>query len=268
MIYFLLGDAMEMFDYKKKYGQNFLNDKTIIEKIVDSIPASCNDLIIEIGPGSGALTKIMKRFGAHILAFEIDKETSKFLSKLEDEKTKIIYNDFLESDIDKCISEIEYSNLYIIGNIPYYITTPIIKKITNLEARVNEVVLMVQKEFADRICAEPGSKNYGSLTVYIRSKYNVKKIEDVNKKSFTPVPKVDSSVIKLSPHDNYQIENKIGFENFIKEAFKFKRKTLKNNLTNYNLDLVNITLNKYGYSISNRAEEIPVEIFIDLYNSL
>ena len=263
-----MGDSMEKFNYKKKYGQNFLNDNNITDKIVNSIDASNNDLIIEIGPGSGALTKKLKKYGSHLIAFELDKETERFLSKLEDDKTQVVYNDFLEADVNCYINKINYSKLHIIGNIPYYITTPIIKKIISLDANISEIILMVQKEVADRLSAKERSREYGSLTVYIGSMYDVIKLIDVNKKYFTPEPKVDSTVIKLIPNGKYQIKNRENFELFLKNAFKFKRKTLKNNFNNYDLDKIQLILNKYNLSINNRAEEIPIKVFVDLYNNL
>lgn len=270
MVYDILltGDDMEKFNYKKKYGQNFLNDNNIVDKIVNSIDAGSDDLIIEIGPGSGALTKKLKNYKSHIIAFELDKETERFLSKLEDDKTQIVFNDFLEADVESYINETNFSKLHVIGNIPYYITTPIIKKVMNLNVDVSEVVLMVQKEVADRLSAKPGSKNFGSLTVFIGSMYDVFKITDVSKKCFIPEPKVDSSVIKLIPNNKYQIENREKFELFLKNAFKYKRKTIKNNLDNYDLNKVQQVLSKYNLSTSNRAEEVPIDVFVDLYNNL
>ena len=134
------------FNFKKKFGQNFLTDKTVIDIIVSLIPATENDLIIEVGPGAGALTKKLKKYNANLIAYEIDHDTEEYLLPLEDDKTKIIYDDFLKRDIKQDIKDIKYDTLYIIGNLPYYITTPIITNIINSGLDVKKIVIMIQKK--------------------------------------------------------------------------------------------------------------------------
>ena len=148
---------MSKFVFKKKFGQNFLKNQDIIDKIVDSIEPTEDDLIIEIGPGSGALTKKLKKYDATLIAFEIDLETKQYLDKLEDKKTQIIYQDFLTADILEILDKYNFTNLYIIGNLPYYITTPIIEHIIKLNLNVSSMVFMVQKEVADRFLSKPKS---------------------------------------------------------------------------------------------------------------
>ena len=118
---------MNSFNFKKKYGQNFLINDNVLNRIADSINPTEDDLIIEIGPGSGTLTKKLKKYNANLVCFEIDTDTKVFLDKLEDDKTRIIYEDILETNINEIISSIKYKDLYIVGNLPYYITTKIIK---------------------------------------------------------------------------------------------------------------------------------------------
>ena len=141
---------MSSFNFKKKFGQNFLKDSKILNDIVNSIPIKENDLVIEIGPGAGALTKCIKNTKCNLLCYEIDTELERYLSLLEDNKTKIIYDDFLNRDIKVDIKDIKYDSLYIIANLPYYITTPIIEKIIDSNIDINSCVFMVQKEVADR----------------------------------------------------------------------------------------------------------------------
>ena len=252
---------------KKSLGQNFLKDDNILNKIADSIETN-NDLIIEIGPGMGALTKKLINKNSYVLAYEIDERTKDYLLPLENDKTKIIYKDFLETNIKEDIKDIRYTNIYIIANIPYYITTPIIEHIIESNIDVESMVLLVQKEVAERFSAKPKSKDYGSLTVYLNYYFEVKKLFDVKNTCFSPVPKVDSAVIKFTKKDNnYNIDSK-KFSKFIKECFSMKRKTLKNNLKNYDFEMIKGILEDHNYLESVRAEEIDLETFIEIFKKL
>ena len=253
--------------FKKQYGQNFLMDKNILDKISSSICPGKNDLIIEIGPGSGNLTKRLKEYKANLVCFEIDKSLDKYLNLLEDDKTKVVYEDFINVNLEEFVKNYNYENIYVIANIPYYITTPIIEKITFSNIKVKSLLLMVQKEVADRLSSTNGNREYGYITVLLNAFYNINKLFNVNRNSFYPVPNVDSAIIKLDSKEC----NLLDFEKFnklIKNAFRFKRKTLKNNLIGYDLNLVDSLLGKYGYSLSNRAEEIPVDVYINVANKL
>lgn len=251
--------------FKKKYGQNFLVDKNILDKISESINPKKDDLIIEIGPGSGNLTKRLKEYGSNLICFEIDTSLNKFLDVLVDDKTKIIYDDFMNVNLDDYVNENKYNNIYVIANIPYYITTPIIEKITFSNIKVKSLTLMVQKEVADRLSSNSGNKEYGYITVFLNAFYNINKLFNVNRNSFFPVPNVDSAIIRLDSIDN-NINDFDKFNRLIKNAFKFKRKTLKNNLNGYDLDYINDILRKYNYSLNNRAEDIPVDVYIEIAN--
>ena len=253
--------------FKKQYGQNFLMDKNILDKISSSICPSENDLIIEIGPGSGNLTKKLKEYKANLVCFEIDKTLDKYLNLLVDAKTKIVYEDFMNVNLDEFVKKYNYENIYVIANIPYYITTPIIEKITFSNIRVKSLLLMVQKEVADRLSSTNGNREYGYITVLLNAFYDINKLFNVNKNSFYPVPNVDSAIIKLDSKE-CNILNFEKFNKLIKNAFRFKRKTLKNNLIGYDLELINNLLGEYGFSLSNRAEDIPVEVYINIANKL
>ncbi len=253
--------------FKKQYGQNFLMDKNILDKISSSICPSENDLIIEIGPGSGNLTKKLKEYRANLVCFEIDKTLDKYLNLLVDAKTKIVYEDFMNVNLDEFVKKYNYENIYVIANIPYYITTPIIEKITFSNIRVKSLLLMVQKEVADRLSSTNGNREYGYITVLLNAFYDINKLFNVNKNSFYPVPNVDSAIIKLDSKE-CNILNFEKFNKLIKNAFRFKRKTLKNNLIGYDLELINNLLGEYGFSLSNRAEDVPVEVYINIANKL
>ena len=253
---------------KKSLGQNFLIDNSIIDRIVDVIPAQENDLIIEIGPGMGALTSKLKNKNTNIICYELDTDLKPYLNKLEDNKTKIIYQDILNSNISYDIKDINYNNLYIVGNLPYYITTPIIKHLISLQLKVKEMVFMVQEEVANRFTAKPKTHEYGSITLYLNYYYKVEKIFRVSKKCFNPEPKVESAIIKFKERLNKPNINEEKYFKLINDSFKMKRKTLKNNLNNYDFNKVKEIFNKYNLDDSVRAEELSEEIFIDILNNL
>lgn len=252
---------------KKKYGQNFLIDQTVLEKISNSVLACENDLIIEIGPGKGALTTKLATKLSNIVAYEIDRDLIPILNKLKLEKLNVKNIDFLKSDITNDIKNINYEKLFIVGNLPYYITTPILEHIIKSNIKHESVTIMVQLEVANRFLAEPKTKNYGYFTVYLQHFYKIKRLVNVKNTSFDPAPKVESAVIQLVPKENIKDLNEDYF-NFIKECFKEKRKTLKNNLRNYNLEIINNILIKNNLNLQARAEECSEEIFIQIYENL
>ena len=253
---------------KKSLGQNFLVDNNIIEKIIGEITSDSNDLIVEIGPGRGALTKKLKEKGSFLIAYELDRDLEDILFEFEDNRTKIIWQDFLKSNIKEDIKNINYNNLFIIGNLPYYITTPIIEHIIDSNINFKKLVIMVQKEVADRFLANPKTKDYGYISVLLQYYFDIKKVCNVSKYSFNPVPKVESTVLSFRVKKiraDVDIEK---YKEFLKIAFRQKRKTLKNNLSNYDWDKVKLVLDIHNLSESVRAEEIDGDIFIELFNAL
>ena len=253
---------------KKSLGQNFLIDINVIQKISDSINPSTDDLIIEIGPGMGALTCVLKEKNAHLICYEIDNDLKMYLNKYEDDKTKIIYQDILNSNIKEDIKNINYNKLYIVGNLPYYITTPIIKYLIESNLDIEEMLFMVQDEVADRFSALPKNKDYGSITLYLKYYFNVTKLFKVSKICFNPVPKVESAVIRLKKRINKPNVLKDEYFKLINDSFKMKRKTLKNNLSDYDFTKVKEVLDKYHLSENVRAEELSEEVFVDILNNL
>ena len=184
------------FDYKKSLGQNFLKAKNIINKIADSINPTKKDLIIEIGPGAGALTKELVKKESDVICFEIDTRLKEMLEQIDNNKLTVVFKDFLSININDYIDQTKYKNLYFVGNLPYYITTAIINKIVK-ESNPYEITIMVQKEVADRFSAKPGTKDYGSISVFLQYNFDIERVCNVSKTCFEPVPKVDSSVIKF-----------------------------------------------------------------------
>ena len=255
------------FDFKKKYGQNFISDESLIERISTLVSPNEDDLIIEIGPGAGALTSYLVKYNTNYLAYEIDRELDKYLSKYNSDKFNIIYDDFLKRDIKEDIKGINYNNLYIIGNLPYYITTNILMKLIDSNIDITKCVFMVQKEYGDRLTALPGNREYGSITVLLDYFFNIKEEFIVTRDKFKPVPNVDSVIISLTSKEKEEIDiNK--YKELVKDAFQFKRKTLRNNLKKYDLDAIEQLLNKYNHTLSDRAEEIDYNIYVDIVKTL
>lgn len=256
---------MRDFKYKKSLGQNFLNDNNIINKIVNSLDINENDLIIEIGPGAGALTKELCLRSNNVYSFEIDKRLENTLSHINN--SHIIYEDFLRVNLKDFIKDKKYNNVKIIGNLPYYITTPIINKITD-EIDAEKIIIMIQKEVANRFMAKSSTKEYGSISVYLQYNYNIKKICDVNRRCFYPIPNVDSMVIELSKRDKEVLNNIEEFNKLIKDSFKLKRKNLRNNLINYDLVKIEKLLKDLNKDLSFRAEELTVSDYVYISNEL
>ena len=253
---------------KKSLGQNFLKDELILKKISESITTTPKDLILEIGPGTGALTKYLANKNSNLICYEIDTRMKDLLKKYENEKTKIIYKDILESNILEDIKDVSYENIYIIANIPYYITTPIIKKVMELP-KLESMTLLVQKEVAERLSSKPGNKCYGSLTVYLNYYFHIDYLFTVKNTCFEPAPKVDSAVITFkSKETKPEVKNPETLFKLIEDSFKQKRKTLKNNLKNYNWSKIFEVLQKNNLPENIRAETLPLDIFIEITNNI
>lgn len=257
------------FDFKKSLGQNFLNDENIIDKIVKNSGIDKDTLVIEIGPGAGALSRKTIPLSGYTILYEIDTRLKDILNDVlkDNYNYKIIFNDVLKQNIKEDIREYNYKKIYVVANLPYYITTPIISKVID-EIYPDKVVVMIQEEVADRLCAQVGNKDYAMITVLLGSRYDIKKLFRVGRNCFTPSPNVDSAVISLIKHNKYDIKNMDIFDKFIKDAFKFKRKNLRNNLKGYDLLKIEKILNDNNYSLSDRAEIIPISLFVEIANSL
>lgn len=257
------------FDFKKSLGQNFLYDENIIDKIVKCSEIDKDTLVIEIGPGAGALSKKTIPLSGYTILYEIDTRLKDILNDVlkNYNNYKIIFNDVLKQDIKSDISRYDYKKIYVVANLPYYITTPIITKLID-EISPDKIVIMIQEEVADRLSAVVGGRDYGMITVSLGARYNIKKLFKVGRNCFKPAPNVDSAVISLERHDKYTIKNNDVFDKLIKDAFKYKRKNLKNNLVGYDLAKIERILIENGFNLSDRAEVIPVSLFVDIANNL
>lgn len=261
---------MEDFNFKKKYGQNFLKDKNKVKKIVDSANIKDNSLVIEVGPGGGILTTELSLKADNVLCYEIDLELKPILeNKFSKNNVKIIFDDFLNRNIENDIEKYNYDNLYFISNVPYYITTPILMKLINSSLNFDKIVIMVQEEVGERFSAKPNSKDYSSITVFLNYYFDVKKEFKVNRLEFNPVPNVDSEVISFTrKKELLKLKDKELFFKLVKDSFKFKRKNIKNNLKGYNLDIIERILKSNNLDLTSRAEQLPIEVFVEMSNEL
>jgi 16S rRNA (adenine1518-N6/adenine1519-N6)-dimethyltransferase len=259
------------FSFKKKLGQNFIIDDNIIRSIVDKSNIKPNSLIIEVGPGAGALTRFLALKAKKVLSYEIDIKLKPILDKTlsEYKNVQVIYDDFLKRNIKKDIEE-SYDGIYLVANLPYYITTPIVTKIINDSIKVDEIIIMIQKEVGQRFMAIPKQKNYNSLSIFLDYYFEIKKLFDVSRNVFNPKPNVDSIVLSLKRREKTKVlvKDEELFFDLIRDSFKYKRKTIKNNLFNYNLDIIKEVLEKYNLDLNARGEEITIEQFAEIANNL
>lgn len=268
-----MGDLVEKYNvkFKKKFGQNFLKDNSIVKKIVDVAGIQGNSLVIEVGPGGAIMTRELAKVAVNVLAYEIDIDLKEELNKRIGEFSNInlIFQDFLTTDLPFDVSHYEYDNLYFVSNVPYYITTPIIVKLISSGLHFKKIVMMVQKEVGDRFSTASGSREYGSISVLLQYYFDVKCEFFVSRNEFVPVPNVDSVVVSFSEkNDKLPLKSFSFFEQIVQDSFQFKRKNLRNNLKKYDLDIVSSVLSKYGKDLSVRAEALDVYVFVDLANAL
>ncbi len=261
---------MENFKFKKKYGQNFLKDKKIVEKIVDCANIKDDSLVIEVGVGAGILTDFLSKEATNVLSYEIDQELREPLEKkYNNSNVQIIFDDFLKRNINNDIKSKNNKHLYFISNLPYYITTPILIKLIESHIDFEKIVIMVQEEVGERFSATPGNKNYGSITVFLNYFFKIEREFKVNRQEFYPVPNVDSEIISFTKKE---ITNRATDEDklfkLIRDSFRYKRKTIKNNLHDYNIEKIEAILEKNGLSLLSRAEQIPIDVYVEISNSL
>jgi 16S rRNA (adenine1518-N6/adenine1519-N6)-dimethyltransferase len=211
---------------KKSLGQHFLANRKYAERIVSAIDPKPSDTVLEIGPGKGALTRILLEKGCRVIAVEVDDKLVEHLKSefANIDNLKIISNDFLDLDVSQLPSPIK-----IIGNIPYNITKEILEKLFEFENIVTCVVLTIQTEIAQKLVAKPSADDYGLLTLLIQSGFTAQVLLGVPRKVFSPPPKVSSKVIKLTPVQSPNIDS-VAFRDFLRGCFKQKRKTLANSM--------------------------------------
>ena len=257
------------FRFSKSLGQNFLIDKEVIDGIVSGAGISEEDLVIEIGPGIGVLTQAAAEKAGRVVAVEIDRNLIEIMKFTLDGLTnvKIINDNILKTDLQALIRENlgELKHVKILGNLPYYITTPIIMMLLSENVGAESITVMMQKEVADRLMASPGTKTYGAVSVAVQYYSKVNHIIDAPHTSFMPQPKVDSSVLRLDVLDEplVKVENEKHYFGVVRAAFSQKRKTLLNSLgsTGAPKDVIRNALASSGIDESRRAETLSLQDF-------
>ena len=220
------------FNFNKKFGQNFIYDKNLLNAIIEQSGIDSEDEVLEIGPGAGTLTKVIAQKAKKVVSYEIDTNLKPILAEnLKDvTNAKIIFQDALKTDLNEI--ESNFTNEYtLIANLPYYITTPLIFKFLKSE-RVKSMCIMVQKEVGQRLIATNKDKEYGAISAILDFYGDVKILRQVPRHMFTPVPNVDSCVVQINIKRNKNNANAELYEKIIKSAFANRRKTLANNLSN------------------------------------
>ena len=227
------------FTFKKSFGQNFLTDTNILQKIVDTAEIDKNVNVIEIGPGIGALTEFLAENAAEVMAFEIDDRLVPILEDTlrDHENVNVINEDVLKADLQTRVKEFKNPELPIkvVANLPYYITTPILMHLIESKIAFAEFVVMMQKEVADRISAEPNTKAYGSLSIAVQYYMTAKVAFVVPRTVFVPAPNVDSAILKMTRREQplVEVKDEDFFFRVSKISFVHRRKTLWNNLTSH-----------------------------------
>jgi 16S rRNA (adenine1518-N6/adenine1519-N6)-dimethyltransferase len=257
---------------KPKLGQNFLTDAQAAERIVASLGDCSSQTVIEIGPGRGAVTLSLAARAKHVLAIELDRELATRLSAgLDQDRVTVIPQDVLNFDFAAAAGSAG-ARLLVIGNLPYYITSPILRKLARSHAVIDRAVVMMQREVADRVAAEPGSRDYGLLSVTTQLYGPVEKLFTLPPGAFSPPPKVHSTVVRwrFAPRFEELGLAESEFLGFLRSAFRQKRKTLANNLRADGVSpaLITNALLAAGIAPQARAESLPIETLAALSKSL
>lgn len=268
---------MSKFAPKKSIGQHFLHDNNISKKIVALLNSKDNDIIIEIGPGTGALTQFLLEKDIKVIAYEIDKRSVEHLNEVFKKhiphKFTIIENDFLKSDLS-IISSDRKKKIQIVGNIPYYITSPILFHLCKHSDAIETAVLMMQKEIYQRLAAKPKTKEFGILTLLGNLFFKIENKFDVPPSCFLPPPKVMSTVVKFSFSNilsNVDINDKFEILNLVKTLFNNRRKMINNTIPSYlsskSLDYNDfLTDGQYIAYSKRRPEELSIQDYLILYD--
>ncbi len=257
------------FKFSKKFGQNFITDENLLEKIVDAAGVGENDTIVEIGPGGGTLTSAIARRAKKVIAYEVDKSLEPILKETLAglNNVSVIFKDVLKVDTEE-IETAAGSEYKVVANLPYYITTPIMMKFIEEGKGVKSITVTVQEEVADRLCALPGGRDYGAITAAIAAVGNAEKVFRIGRNNFYPVPNVDSALVKIDiDREKYDIKDVAAYRQAVKCAFTSRRKTLVNNLMQtYSLtrEAAENAVKGIGKDVLVRGETLSPEDFIKL----
>lgn len=266
------------FSFKKSLGQNFIIDVNILENIIKYAGIHGRSGVIEVGPGIGALTEQLAIHADQVIAYEVDQRLRPILQDTLKpyDNIHIIYEDILKASIHSTIQSHFYNqnNIHIVANLPYYITTPIVMKLLSERLPLKSITIMIQKEVADRMAAQPNSKSYGSLSIAVQYYTYAENVMDVSRHVFMPQPNVDSSVLKLTLRERplVHVIDEEYFFSFVRACFAQRRKTLRNNLVSYfkqilSKETIVSTLEKVGVDGQRRGESLKIEEFAQLANA-
>lgn len=261
------------FEFKKKFGQNFISDTNLLNSIVSDAEITSSDEVLEIGVGAGTLTKILSSSASKVVGIEIDKELEKIheITLADTKNVKVIFDDFMSLSSEFINSQFS-KPFKVVANLPYYITTPIIFKLLEEDFNIVSLTLMVQKEVAERLISKQGSKDYGAITVQLNSIADVKLKRIVGRQMFSPVPNVDSAIIKIDIDRNkFQIDNFKLHKQLIKVAFSMRRKTLSNCLkSGFGLlaSQIDELFKSCSLDLNVRGESLSISQFVMLSNEL
>lgn len=258
----------------KSLGQNFLIQEEVIENAIKESNITKEDLVFEIGPGLGTLTNELLKYAGKVIAIELDGRMIEILKErfFLFDNLEIIAGDVLKLDLNELIAKNSYKQVKIVANLPYYITTPIIMKLLESKIKLESITVMVQKEVADRLCAQTGTREAGAITYAVEYYANAKKLFTVPNTSFLPMPKVESEVIMLEAKENQfkEVTDEKKLFQLIKYAFMQRRKTLLNSLQGAGIpkETLKKVLAELGINEKARGEELSLEDFIKITNAL
>jgi 16S rRNA (adenine1518-N6/adenine1519-N6)-dimethyltransferase len=258
---------------RKSASQNFLIDGNIVNKIINEANVSQNDLVVEIGPGPGALTESLLELGCEVIAIEKDEKLANLLERFStpDNKLSIYSEDFLKFPLEKILEE-KLSNgrkAKVVANLPYHITTPILAKLIPLQHLISDLVIMIQKEVAIRFVAPVGTKDYSSFTLFLQFYSDVSYCFTVEPSCFSPRPTVQSAVVHLNLKPAPSVLNPDMFFEMTRAAFGKRRKMMRSSLKElFAPALIEASLEKMGLNPLSRPEQLSLEQFIELYTAL
>lgn len=264
------------FKFSKSLGQNFLIDTNVIDRIIEGARVKEGDYVIEVGPGIGTLTKEMGKTAQKVVAIEIDKTLIPILEETLSDfpNIEVINKDILKVDVQELVKEkLNGGPVKLIANLPYYITTPIVMKFLEEDIPVTDIVVMVQKEVADRMNAKPNTKDYGALSVAVQYYCDTEIVAKAPRHMFMPQPNVDSTVIGLHVREEikYLVDNEDIFFKTVKASFGQRRKTLLNSLSGLGFlskDQIKQALQEANIDEKRRGETLSIEEFASLANEV
>jgi 16S rRNA (adenine1518-N6/adenine1519-N6)-dimethyltransferase len=259
------------FSFKKAYGQNFLTDRTLLDEIVEKAGITENDVVLEIGPGAGALTTSLAKKAKKVLCYEIDKNLKPVLEEVLSpfNNVEVVFNDVMKTDLEEIEKKLG-EKYVLVANLPYYITTPIVMRFLEQSKNIKAMAVMVQEEVALRFASKVGTSDYGAITVGINLRGSAEIAIKVPRHMFTPAPNVDSAVIKITIEENkFDGVDLKKVRDVVRIAFSSRRKMLVNNLINgYKISRVDAEelLDKTGVELTVRGENLSAEQFVKLSN--